>query len=148
MPNAFGTLELPPGSPISYSCPQTSTLDLEANPWPLLAKRIHEVAVQIEDSSDEDLIQVSKQKRSCCSHNREIMPMNGTPMILLTSMDPMESMRRSWRPLDLSRTWLGRDYWGKWILPMHLNDHAHVPHLMHTLMLVQFIIHTCCVIYL
>ena len=38
MPNAFGMLELPPSSSISYSHPQTPTLDLEANPWLPLAK--------------------------------------------------------------------------------------------------------------
>ena len=73
-PNAFGTLDLPPGSPISHSRPRTPTPDLEANPWLPLAKWIHEVTVQIEDSSDDESIQVPKRKRSCRSCKREIMP--------------------------------------------------------------------------
>ena len=37
-PNAFGMLDLPPGSPISHSRLQTPTPDIEANTWLLLAK--------------------------------------------------------------------------------------------------------------
>ena len=110
MPNAFGTLELPPGSPISYSCPQTPTPDLETNPWLPLAERIHEVAVQIETppmkshskSPSGRGLTALISTRSCL-----LLLMNGTLMTSSTSMDPMESMSRSRRLLDSSWTRLG-----------------------------------------
>ena len=73
-PSTFRMLELPPGSPISHSRPWTPTPDLEANPWLPLAKQIHEVTVQIEDSSDKKALQIPKWKRSRRSHKHEIMP--------------------------------------------------------------------------
>ena len=47
MPNTFNMLELSPGSPISHSRTLTPPPNPEMNTWVLLAKQIHEVAIQI-----------------------------------------------------------------------------------------------------